>query len=416
MGAHHGGGEDLGHAGVWLKLALALAALLTVIGVIGVWPDGAGQAAAAEQAASIGLASERIPAVVASSGEVACSWSTPDDQSRCVSTWVIPESGPDAGERVELPELTISVVRNSPVIVEGESLIVGYEPLTGAYFYADHDRRVPLFALAMVFGFIVLVLGRTRGALALVAMGFTVVVLVGFVAPSVLDGNDPVLVSVVAASVIAFVTLYLTHGLNVTSSVALLGTLGALLFTLAISVGFFAAARFTGLASEDGLVLPILSSDLNVASLMLGGAILGALGALDDVTVTQAATIAELRRRNPDLSRRELFASGIRVGREHIAATVNTLLLAYAGASMPLLLLFVVSQQPMGMVLNSELVAVEIVRTLVGSIGLIGAVPVTTWLAAVLLSGVDHGSESAEVAEPQVEARWEDFEPQKDVW
>ena len=123
-----------------------------------------------------------------------------------------------------------------------------------------------------------------------------------------------------------------------------------------------------------------------MASLLLGGAMIGALGALDDVTVTQVATVAELRAQNPNLNRAQLFTSGIRVGREHIAATVNTLLLAYAGVSMPLLLLFVISNQSLAMIANSELVAVEIVRTLCGSIGLIAAVPITTWLTAALVA------------------------------
>ena len=171
--------------------------------------------------------------------------------------------------------------------------------------------------------------------------------------------------AVTAAAVIAFASLYLTHGFNTDTTVALAGTLGSLGLTLGLSWIFFGLADFTGLASEEGLTLPLIAGDIDLASLLLGGAIIGALGALDDVTVTQVATVSELRYRNPGLSRRELTASGIRVGREHIAATVNTLLLAYAGAGLPLLLLFAVSDQSLAMVANSELIAVEIVRTLV---------------------------------------------------
>ena len=138
---------------------------------------------------------------------------------------------------------------------------------------------------------------------------------------------------------------------------------------------FFGLSEFTGLATEEGLTLPLIAGDVDLASLLLGGAIIGALGALDDVTVTQVATVSELRYRSPDLPRRDLITSGIRVGREHIAATVNTLLLAYAGAGLPLVLLFAVSDQSLAMVANSELIAVEIVRTLCGSLGLVAAVP-----------------------------------------
>jgi uncharacterized membrane protein len=197
----------------------------------------------------------------------------------------------------------------------------------------------------------------------------------------------------------------------------------------------FEIAQFTGLATEEALILPFLSENINVAGLLLGGAVIGALGALDDVTVTQVATVAELRRHNPNLSSTELTASGIRIGREHIASTVNTLLLAYAGASMPLLLLFAVSDQSLVMIANSELIAIEIVRTLCGSIGLIAAVPVTTALAAAVLRPANHDAEpqdqsdsaSESLSSPEKDAdapasagldrppRWEDFAPDETI-
>ena len=294
-------------------------------------------------------------------------------------------------------------------------MIVGYEDSNDYYFFVDRDRRTPLVWLAGLFALVVVALGRLRGALALVGMAVTVVVLIAFVAPSVLDGNDPVLVAIVAAAVIAFVSLYLTHGLNSHTTVALAGTLASLGLTLGLSRVFFGLAEFTGLATEEGLTLPLIAGDVDLASLLLGGAIIGALGALDDVTVTQVATVAELRYRRPDLPRRELISSGIRVGREHIAATVNTLLLAYAGAGLPLVLLFAVSDQSLAMVANSELIAVEIVRTLCGSLGLVAAVPVTTVLAALVKAGASTPQVGTpESAEPDPEPRWEDFAPDQD--
>ena len=140
-------------------------------------------------------------------------------------------------------------------------------------------------------------------------------------------------------------------------------------------------ARFSGFAGEESLYLTLVG-DIDVAGLLLAGIVLGALGALDDVTVTQASAVWEIRRANPGLSTRELMSAGLRVGRDHIASTVNTLLLAYAGAAMPLLLLFALSRQSLGDIANSEVISVEIVRTLVGSIGLVSAVPLTTWLAS----------------------------------
>ncbi|MEM9468091.1 MAG: YibE/F family protein, partial [Actinomycetota bacterium] len=187
--------------------------------------------------------------------------------------------------------------------------------------------------------------------------------------------------------------------------------------------------RITGLGTEEALILPFIAGDIDLAALLLGGAVIGALGALDDITITQVATVAEIHERRPDLTRAELFSSGLRVGQEHIAATVNTLLLAYVGASMPLLLLFSTSDQGLDTVANSEVIAVEIVRTLCGSMGLVAAVPITTAMAALVVTG-EHGG-TADVTPtgadnpPEVEpptgpplppepsVRWEDFSPEE---
>jgi len=393
-------------------IALVAAAVATAGALWVLWPNGTGRDAAIAQATEFGLAAERLEAVVATVTDGPCSYSSAGDPQECRSISVIPASGPDAGAILFLGEFSLLQPGLTPDVSLGDQIIIGFEPATESYFYADRDRRLPLAALTALFALVVLALGRFRGLLALAAMAVTLAVLVGFVAPSVLDGNDPLLVSVVGASAIAFVALYLTHGFNPTTTVALAGTLGALVLTLAISWFFFEAANFTGLATEEGLTIPIVADGVNLSSLLLGGAIIGALGALDDVTVTQVATVSELAHRNPELSRRELVISGIRVGREHIASTVNTLLLAYAGASMPLLLLFAVTNQSLDIVANSELLAVEIVRTLCGSIGLVAAVPVTTALAAVIVAP-RHSVERPDPAptEPTSALTWADFAP-----
>jgi len=401
----HGHGHELGGWAVWaavptlrfVLVGVATIGLLTIIGVIALWPDGSGRAAAIEEATELGLATEQFDATVDAVFEGTCSYSTPDNPQQCLSYDLVVHEGPDAGALVALPEYNLTTRIPAPILEVGDSVVVGYEPTTAFYFYADRDRGNTLVWLTLVFAAVVIALGRWRGLSALAAMVVTVVVLVGFVAPSVLDGNDPLWVAVVAGSAIAFVSLYLTHGFNPTTTVALAGTLASLLLTLIIAALFFDLANFSGLATEEGLTLPLLA-DVNLSSLLLAGAVIGALGALDDVTVTQVATVAELHHRNDKLTVAELITSGIRVGREHIASTVNTLLLAYAGASMPLLLVFAASDQPLGVVANSEIVAVEIVRTLCGSIGLVAAVPVTTVLAALLVgtSGVEIADELAE--------------------
>ena len=405
---------------------VVLAGAAAAVGLVLLWPTGEGRDAARERADEIGLTYQRLAATVTEVTDRVCSYSAADDPQACRTITARVDEGSNAGTRVALPEFNLEYDRVSIRISPGDKVVVGYEDSNDYYFFVDRDRRTPLVWLAGLFALVVVALGRLRGALALVGMAATVVVLVAFVAPSVLDGNDPVLVAVVAAAVIAFVSLYVTHGLNAHTTVALAGTLASLGLTLGLSWIFFGLAEFTGLATEEGLTLPLIAGDVDLASLLLGGAIIGALGALDDVTVTQVATVAELRYRSPDLSRRELISSGIRVGREHIAATVNTLLLAYAGAGLPLVLLFAVSDQSLAMVANSELIAVEIVRTLCGSLGLVAAVPVTTVLAALVKAGASTpevgtpepadgtrpaGQVAAESADPAPEPRWEDFAP-----
>ncbi len=360
------------------------AGLATAAGVAALWPTAEGLAGATESAAQLGLAAERLSGTVHEIRDGPCSYSQPENPQDCREVQVLLNEGPAEGSVISLPEFDLAFTTTVPPLRLDQKVIVGYEPSTDFYFYADTDRRTPLIWLTALFAAVVIALGRRRGVMALVGMAGTLAVLIGFMAPSVLDGNDPLLVAVVAASAIAFVSLYLVHGFNPVTTVALAGTLSSLGLTLGLSWAFFEFADFTGLASEEALTLPLIAGGLNLSSLILGGAVLGALGALDDITVTQAALVAELRFRNPDLGIRELVASGIRVGREHIASTVNTLLLAYAGASIPIVMLLAVSDQSLVMVANSELIAVEIVRTLCGSMGLVAAVPITTTLAALV--------------------------------
>lgn len=386
--------------------------MATIIGIVALWPNGEGRRDVLAEAASIGLLSDRIKAEVDEVVDGECSFTTENNQWDCRTLVVVPESGPEAGQLLALPEFVRGPGTPVPEVGVGDRVIIDYEPTTGFYSYADIDRQGPLLWLALLFAVLVVALGRVQGVMALAAMVTTVVILIGFVAGSVLDGNDPIMVCLVAASAIAFVSLYLTHGFNPTTTTALIGTLLALCLTLAISTVFFALGRFTGLATEEGLVLPIIAGDIDLAGLLLGGAMISALGALDDVTVTQVATVAELRRQSPTISRGQLFAAGIRVGREHIGATVNTLLLAYAGVSLPLVLLFRVSNQSLALIANSELVAIEIVRTLCGSFGLIAAVPITTWLAALLVSNESPADDTATKPEPTLPQPIADADPQ----
>jgi uncharacterized membrane protein len=243
-------------------------------------------------------------------------------------------------------------------------------------------------------------------------------VLLQFVIPAILDGRSPMAVAVVGAGIIAYLALYAAHGFTRMTTVALLGTLASLALTAILSALVVGAARFSGLTADEAFIISV-AGHFDLSGLILAGIVLGALGAIDDITVTQASAIWELRAVDPTRSRRDLLRSGMRIGRAHVASTVNTLVLAYAGASMPVLILFVLSDQSPSTVANGEIVATEIVRTLVGSIGLIASVPITTWLAVDVVTrrGRHAGGVSAalEVAEngPEEHAI---PEHRRDVW
>lgn len=366
------------HVGVLRALPFILVGVLaaaTLVGVILLRPTGEARPDLAE----IGITSEVYEAVVESKIQAACE-SNPDLQ--CVNLGLRLTQGPDEGS---VFPLVMVVSEGSPTFDVGERVVLdhqqGAEP-EFRYSYSDRQRRPVLLRLGVLFAVAVVGLGRMRGFAALVGLAASIVVLLQFVIPAILDGRDPLWVAIVGAAIIAFLALYAAHGFTRMTSVALLGTMAALLLTAVLSWLAVEAARFSGLTVDEAFILNI-AGHFDLSGLILAGTVLGALGAIDDITVTQASTVWELHSLRPDLGKRDLVRSGLRVGRDHVASTVNTLLLAYAGAAMPLMLFFVLANQSIGTVLNSEIVAVEVVRTLVGSIGLVAAVPITTWLAAV---------------------------------
>ena len=355
----------------WVPLILGIVVL---VGLVALWP----RTDLDVDSELLGLASQVYRAEVTDVIDGSCSYA-PDSACTLVVFELLEGPTPGGVATQEFEELP-----STPTFDVGDRVVMNYLPESEPAFqyqFADRERRGLLIGLAAVFALAVVGLGRLRGLAALVGLGLSVMILITFIVPAILEGTDPVLVAAVGAIAIAMASLYLAHGFTDLTHVALLGATGALTITVALSALMTNLARFSGLAGEESLYLTLFGG-IDVAGLLLAGIVLGALGALDDVTVTQASTVWELRRANPALELGELTAAGLRVGRDHIASTVNTLLLAYAGASIPLLLLFGLSQQTLGTIANSEVVAVEIVRTLVGSIGLVAAVPITTWLAA----------------------------------
>jgi uncharacterized membrane protein len=269
------------------------------------------------------------------------------------------------------------------------------------YVFVDRDRKAMLWVLAAAFGLTVMLLGGLRGLRALLGLAASIAVLGLFTMPALLNAQSPLLIACLTAGAISFAALYLSHGFAPMTSVAVLGTLASLSVTVALGSLFINLARFSGFASEESFFIRSASESIDLGGLLLAGLVIGALGALDDMTVTQASVVFELRGANQRRSRRALFESAMRVGRDHVASTVNTLFLAYAGASLPLLMLFVIGDLPVVDVLNSEIVATELVRTLVGSIGLVASVPLTTLLAVWVVTHSPLADSSSEARPPK---------------
>lgn len=296
-------------------------------------------------------------------------------------------SGETAGDDAAF--VILATEFDKPALAVGDRVVLLRNPAAPPefqYTYFDLQRSDALLWLAVIFAAVVIALGRWKGVRALGGIAVSFVVLLAFLLPSLLRGNPALPVALAATVLIAFAALYLAHGISIGTTVALVGTIASLAIIAVLAQLFVAIADLTGLASPDAQVLRITADAIDLRGLLVAGIVVGALGVLDDVTVTQVSVVAELRRADPTNDWRHLYRSALTVGRDHIASTVNTLVLAYAGAALPLLLLFLQADRPWARVLAGEVVAIEIVRTLIGSIGLVLAVPVTTVLAAVALA------------------------------
>jgi uncharacterized membrane protein len=288
----------------------------------------------------------------------------------------------------------------APALRPGAGVVLLYSPdaVPGGrdYVVTDRQRTTPLIWLLALTGAAVLALGRLRGLSSLVGLAVSFLILLYFVIPALLDGSPPLLIAVVGASAIMFAALFLTHGVTVQTAVAIAGTLASLILTGVLGAAFTSALHLTGVAGEDDSLLSATLGPVDTRGLLLAGIVIGALGVLDDVTVTQAETVAELAAAGV-ASRRNLYRAAGRVGRAHVASAVNTIVLAYAGGSLPLLLLIAAGNQPLGSLLTGQFLTQEIMRSAVGTVGLVASVPITTALG-VLVADVSASSGAAGAA------------------
>ncbi|GAC1590079.1 MAG: hypothetical protein NVS3B21_07310 [Acidimicrobiales bacterium] len=373
-------------------LALAVGACLavTIAAMVALWPSGARPVAPP----GVAGAPRPIRAMVIFTRTYACRYTVgPEGGSpgvrataaTCETSQVLLGGGPERGREASVD--TNSTAGNAS-LRKGDRILVSRTVAPGAeavYGFVDYQRDRSLAVLGLVFAAVVVAVARWRGLGALAGLIVTWLVLVGFLLPALLEGRNSLAVALIASSLILCLVLFIAHGVNARTATALLGTLASLVlvgFLGTLAVGF---AHLTGLASEEGAFLQSVAGGVQLRGLLLAGMVIGSLGVLNDMTVTQASAIWEIHAADPGQEFRRLYTSGMRVGRDHIASTVYTLVLAYAGAALPLLLLFDLGGRRVSDVVTSEIISEEVVRTLVGSIGLVACVPLTTALAALVV-------------------------------
>jgi uncharacterized membrane protein len=366
-----------------LLSALALAAVAAVAGLVLLWPNST----------EVDRITESVP--FAAPGVTF--------PTAVVDTVYPPCAGPEGGEDCGKIDVTVregagvgdtTSVRVSPQVSDsglspGDRVKLQRVPAQAggeaAYSYFGTERPLPLLVMALVFAVLVIVVARWRGLFALIGLAFSGLVIWEFMLPALLTGGSGLLVALTGSAAIMFVVLYTTHGFSMRTSAALAGTLAGVLVTAGIGVVAVHATRMTGVADESAGILSSFVGDLSFQGLFTCAIIVAGLGVLNDVTITQASSVWEIRGAAPAMSRRTLFASGMRIGRDHIASTIYTIVFAYAGSALTVLLILQLYGLPLHDLLALEDITEEIVRTLASSIGLVLAVPLTTGIAAVVV-------------------------------
>jgi uncharacterized membrane protein len=370
--------------GATMVVCLAALVAVTVVGLIVLWPHGA-----LKHSSSL-VSTKTVAAEVTAVKKVPCSFQVAGPGGCQIATVKVLE-GRNKGATARLQLSGAS----GPVIAKvGDRVRVFKTPAPPPgtpvteqpppYSFADFDRRAPMLWLTVAFVVLLLLTGRFNGLRALIGLAASLAVLLKFVIPSILDGHSPLAVALIGSFGVLLATIPVSYGIGAKAIAAWLGTAVSLLLAVELADQFTRLAHLTGASSEEAVFLSTSASRLSLQGLLLAGMVVGALGVLADLTVSQASTVIALRRTNPSLGFGGLFRGALDVGHDHIAATVNTLVFAYAGASLPVLLIFSIGGTTFTDAVNSEAVAEEVIAALIGSIGLIASMPITTALAALL--------------------------------
>jgi uncharacterized membrane protein len=374
---------------MWLLVAMLVPVVAAVVlGAVALWPSSDSGHVSLAGVTGDAPGTQYLTARTVSVKPFDCQGvgSGPGTSVLCAHLVVRLTSGPENGKRV-----TVDVdptVRRSGIGPGDPVRLARFRTgagLPAAYAFTDYQRDTPLALLAVAFAVVVIAVARLRGLAALVGLGVSFAVMIKFMLPALLSGEDPLAVALVSSSAIMIVLLYLAHGVSIRTTTALIGTLFGLGLSAGLGTWAVGATHLTGVGSEDDLTLTAVAGQVRLSGLLLAGIVIASLGILNDVTVTQASAVWELRDLDPTAPPRRLFAGAMRIGRDHIASSVYTIVFAYAGAALPVLLLINLADRPLSTILTGEALGQEIVRTLVGSIGLVLAVPLTTAVGVALV-------------------------------
>lgn len=283
-------------------------------------------------------------------------------------------------------------VIKSNIYQVGDQVLVAFSPGPGGeeiYYITDYIRYPSLYWLALIFVLLVFLIGRWKGLRALIGLAASFFVIMKIIVPQILSGSSPLLISIFGSILILLLVIYLTEGFKQKSHLAILSVVFSLIIVGILAILFTNISRLTGLAQEETMFLIGFGKTMiNFKGLLLAGIIIGTLGVLDDAVISQIASVEQLKTANPDLSKKQVYFNSMKIGVSHMSSMINTLFLVYAGASLPLLLLFTINEPPFlsfNQIINNEMIAIEIVRTLAGSVGLILSIPIATFLASYFL-------------------------------
>ncbi|MDP9800229.1 putative membrane protein [Arcanobacterium wilhelmae] len=364
-------GADRRRVRVILAAIVIPLAVAVLAGLIALWPTGD------SKIGSVPLTSKATSQKIA---EVTSIAHKPDDLGQV-----------EVKARIDGAEVPVQVPFDIALngIHQGSHIKVLFQPsgLDGGgtpYIYLDTVRTVPLLALVAVYLAIVLLVAGRKGLAAVVGLAVSLAVVALFMLPALIAGSSPLLIVLVGAGAMMFASIYLAHGISIRTTTAVIGTFVGLVVTGLIAAGMIRWAAMSGTATEEAIALLTQVPGLKMNQILLCGMILAGLGALNDVTITQVSTVWELHNANPAASRAQVIKAAMTVGRDHIASTVYTLAFAYVGTALPLLMAAALIDRSVGDLLTIAQIAEEIIRTLVASIGLILAIPLTTALAAAL--------------------------------